>query len=241
METKGLQVTGRKQPKLPRDDHGYEERIRRANRRTNKALRDPLAQDASILKMGTTFHLNRRFDRATKEELGAELSIGVVDEDRLAVMAMLLRPFTLEQESIYHIDVAKGLRRFADTDDNRTMVDQLGVLWGMCSKSRMTAHVYGPDREELIPGGAGSAAIADRVLYSEMVHADDASDLLEHIPEEWRQWTLATLIGDWAAMAAHQQYVMYCVRPDLVPELTSWAGDGLTIFRRFGLETKKFT
>lgn len=230
---------GRSQAKLPRDDQGYDERIRRADERTGKALSSSLAQRPAVVKMGTTLRLDFILDHSTQERSG-ELSIELVDNEALAILATKLRPFVLERESIYYRGLIKGLRRFADTDQNKIQVEQLLELWDMCSRSRMTARVSSAKKGQLIPGGAGGYEIADRVLYSQIVHADDASDILEHISEEWQQWTLATLVGDWAATVAHQQYVMHCVRPDLVPELTKWAGDYLTIFRRFGLETKQF-
>lgn len=234
-------MTKRTQPKLARDREGYEERIRRANTRTKNALQATLAQNGAVVKMGTTLRLDQRFDPESPEEAQMELSIGLVDREKLAYLATQLRPFVLAKEAIYYVDLVEGLRLFAGTESDRVMVEQLNTLWEKCSNSRMTVHVSNPREGQLIPGGAGSARIADRVLYSQVVHADDASDILDHMPDEWQQWSLSTLVGDWAAIAAHQQYVMHCVRPDLVPELTNWAGDYLTIFHRFGLDVKRMT
>lgn len=230
-------MAGRAQPKVARDDAGYEDRIRRADARTVAALETSLAQDKSVLEMGMNLNVNLRFNRTTGEQLSPEIAVDLVDMERLGYLAAMLRPFQLSSEAIYFGDVIKGLRRFADTETKRLMVEQLPRLWEVCRRDRLTTFVAHREHGELIPGGVGDATVADRVLYSQVVHADDATDILRHISTEWQQWSLAGLVGDWTAMAAHQQYVARLVRPDLIPELTNWAGDARTIFRRFGFET----
>jgi hypothetical protein len=68
--------------------------------------------------------------------------------------------------------------------------------------------------QDLLPGGAPDAQIADRVLYSQLVHAEDASELLDHVQAPLQQWALAGMVGDWVAIIAHQQDVLQLVRPD---------------------------
>lgn len=229
-------MAGRGQPKLACDDEGFEERIRRADARTVAALKTSLAQDESVLKMGTNLNVNLRFNRATGEQLSPEIVLDLVDKERLGYLAAMLRPFQLSSEAIYFGDVIEGLRRFAGTESKRRLVAQLPRLWEVCRRDRLRTFVAHRKHGELIPGGVGDATVADRVLYSQVVHADDAADILRHISTEWQQWSLAGLVGDWTAMAAHQQYVAHLVRPDLIAELTSWAGDARTIFQRFGFE-----
>lgn len=234
-------MSGRSQPRLANDEAGHEERIRRANQRTVEALQATLAQDADVLKMGRSLRLNPVARPAPGELTPFEIVLDLVDSERLGFLAIKLRPFHLEKEEIHYPKLVKSLRHFADTDGKRTMVDQIPGLWEMCGKDSMTTFVAKVGEGELIPGGVGNTTVADRVLYSQLAHADDASELLSLIPQEWQRWSLATLVGDWTAMAAHQQYVMRLVRPDLVSELTEWAGDGRSIFERFGSTVQEFT
>lgn len=220
--------------KLPRDDAGYEQRIIRSNARIQQALETSLAQDSQVISMGTQIHLSLRIDSKTGKQLNSEIRLDEISPERLAYLAIKLRPFLLESEDIYYQDTIKALRRFAKNDQQMRFVEQLKPLWEACSRSRMFTFVANARGEELIPGGAGDAHIGDRVLYSQLIHADDESELLDHIGADWQQWSLAALVGDWTAMVAHQQHVMRLIRPDLIPERTAWAGNALTIFKRFG-------
>lgn len=157
------------------------------------------------------------------------------DADALTVLAVRARVFTLKTEQIQFEKVHASLRRFAEGGPWQRMVDQLVRLREDCGRPRL--YFYAADLEtgdELIRDGTDSQAIGDRFLYSQIVHADDESDLLGHIDTDMQLWSLAGLVGDWVALIAHQEWLIHKVRPDLCPQPTGWAGDQKTIFRRLG-------
>lgn len=229
----------RRQPKSEPTDVEYEERIRQANVRTVALLGTVLAQDASILTMGTGFNMAAEFSRSTGENLGVQVSYPSFDQERLGYLATLLRPFGLKQDPIHYVKVVESLAKFAPAGLEQETVGQLSPLWEMCQHNRLSFFSASAKEGELIPGGVGDAKIADRVLYSQLVHADDASEPLDHVPPEIQQWALASIVGNWTAMASHQQGVAHLVRPDLVPEITAWAGTPNTIFKRLGIDARR--
>lgn len=228
----------RRQPKSEPTDVEYEERIRQANVRTVALLGTVLAQDASILTMGTALNTTFQFSLATGENLGVEVSVPTIDRESLGYLATQIRPFQLEQEPINYEKVVEGLVRFAAPGLGQEIVGQLSPLWKLCARDRLSVFSASTEDGEQIPGGVGDTRVADRVLYSQIVHADDASELLDHVPLALQQWSLASFVGNWTAMLAHQQVVAHFVRPDLVPEVTAWAGDSSTIFKRLGVEAR---
>jgi hypothetical protein len=129
--------------------------------------------------------------------------------------------------------------RFAASYDQSSTIDGLVELWERCKKPRSYAFASQNGRE-LIPGGTNNHEIADRVIYSQIAHADDAREILDHVTTGEQQWSLEGLVGDWVAVIAYQQGVMRLVRPDLVPELTAWAGNPHTIFSRHGIDVGQF-
>ena len=228
----------RRPPKLPRNDAGYEKRIIRSNVRIQQAFETSLARDPQVITMGTQVHVSMLVNKKTDKPVDSEIRLNEIDPEKLAFLAIKLRPLLLKSEDIYYNDTIKALCRFAKNDQQKRFVEQLKPLWEGCSRSRMFTFAANAQGEELIPGGAGDAHIGDRVLYSQLIHADDESELLVHIDAQWQQWSLAALVGDWTAMVAHQQHVMHQIRPDLVPKKTAWAGNALTIFERFGYDVE---
>ncbi len=163
----------------------------------------------------------------------------ISDLESVAYAAMLARPFTLRNEAIYGPDVSTSLLRFATNDEQRTMSAQLELLWTKLPGTRMHMFASRADGIPLLPvEGVTDAVVADRVLYSQLAHADDASDLLEHISTTEQQWSLEGYVGDLLATAAHQQAVLRLVRPDLCEELSPWAGSPNTVFERMGAEMR---
>lgn len=224
----------RRPPKLPHNDVGYEKRVIRSNARIQQALETSLAQDPQVITMGTQVHVFMHVNKKKGKQVDCEIRLDEIDPEKLAFLAIKLRSFLLKSEDIYYNDTIKALCRFAKNDQQKRFIEQLKPLWKACSRSRMFTFAANAQGEELIPGGAGDAHIGDRVLYSQLIHADDESELLDHIGADWQQWSLAALVGDWTAMVAHQQHVMRLIRPDLIPKRTAWAGNALTIFKRFG-------
>jgi hypothetical protein len=155
----------------------------------------------------------------------------------LAYAATLARTFTLEQEAIYGPDVARSLIHFANSNGKRVMCENVERLWGELPLNRMKTLAaslvdgtpVGP------PDGVWDGEIGDRVLYSQLLHADDAHAVLDHIDAARQQFSLAGIVGDWLAIIAYQQAQLHLVRPDICESLTPWAGTALTIFDRLGV------
>ncbi|MBF4554364.1 hypothetical protein [Corynebacterium suicordis] len=159
-----------------------------------------------------------------------------MDQEKVEHLAALLRPLQLKREAIYYDKITEALLQFAHTDNQRTLVQQIPQLWKVASQGRMFMQVFKRDLSGVLLDSTSDVEIADRVLYSDIVHDDDAATMLDHVSSEQQAWALAGTVGHWIALAAHQQYLAHLIRPDLVPELTSWAGDPYTIARRLGIE-----
>lgn len=159
------------------------------------------------------------------------------DRHSLELTAVYARPFTLKQEAIYGPDVASSLLHFAALDDQQRAVEQLKHLWNEQPFNRVQFFAQKADGTPLLPeGGAWNGQIGDRVLYSKLVHADDAREILSQVDDGHQLWSLASVVGDWLAIIAHQQAILQWVRPDICPELTAWAGSSTTIFDRLGVK-----
>ena len=214
----------RRQPQLADSADGHGERLRRVLRRTDEIFRDsPLARDSHASTMGTQIDFIHVGDNSFR------VYRPIPDRVQLCHLAMLLRVFVLQKEQVYYKHVSNSLQWFAKSGIDRKMSDQLVAMWQHVSTShRMTILKEGVTATDI--------EIADRVLYSRVAHADDASDLLDHIDEETQWWSLTALVGDWLALAAHQQVLIQRVRPDLCPELARWSGSPTTIFTRIGAD-----
>ena len=222
----------RSQPELSNDAHGHEERLRRAQERSVKVLSCKAAQAEDATTMGMKLEV----DLVMPTGLAREIRMPAPDAEELAVAAMLARPFTLAREAIYGPDVSRSLVEFATTDEQRLMCEQVGRMWRSLPRSRMTLFAAKVDGTPILPeGGVDDGKVADRVIYSQLVHADDASDLLDHIDTAQQQWSLAGLVGDWLAVVAHQQALLHWVRPDLCERVTAWPGTPQAVFDRWGV------
>lgn len=224
----------RKQPDLPGTDEGHSERLRRAVKRSQSVLNTRLAQDPIAPSLGTVWYLATQKDLKTGAPVGIELRRNKVDRAQLDQAAALTRVFTLPGESIYGPKVVRAIARFAVTDQQKFHADQLQRMWEEQPFSRTYAMPSVDGSQVAPPGGISDSAIADRVLYSEIVHADEASAVLEHISDDEREWSLSCLVGDRLALVSHQEWLISSVRPDICPSPTTWAGDHITIIRRLG-------
>lgn len=225
---------GRSQTALADDDAGHEERLRRGQKRTEQVFEAPLALNPGVTTMGTSVQLRL----AAADGQVASLEMPAPDRAELGYLAMMARPFTLEREQIHFRRLVTSLMRFAASDFQRTMSDQVLRLWDTVPAARLYMHAATAG-EELIQGGTTDRQVADRVLYSQLVHADDAESLLGHIDSQTQLWSLAGMVGDWVAIIAHQQLVLFTIRPDLCPVLVEWPGTPRTVFERFGAPVKE--
>jgi hypothetical protein len=225
----------RKQPGLEDTDEGHSERLRRAVERSRAVLTDTLAQDPTAPEIGMKFHVSMQQDRANGQTSVVGVRYELADPSSVAIAAIRARPFTLKSEEIQGTKVAGSIDRFAKSHGQHAMAEQLGRMWAEQPFTRMKTLAAVGGHEVTPRGGVSDGTIADRVLYSQFVHADDASEVLEHIDEDQQLWSLAGMVGDWLALVSHQEYLISAVRPDLCSELTAWAGDGQTIFKRLGV------
>lgn len=209
-------------------------RLRHALKRSDAVLSTRLAQDPLAPELGTLWHLTMQKTTTTGAMEVVALRRETVDRLLLEQAATYARVFTLKKEPIYGPKVARAITHFAVTEQQKLLSEQLGRMWEEQPFARTYMMKSNGGTPLTPPGGISDSIIGDRVLYSEIVHADEASSTLEHVSEEDREWALSGLVGDWVALVAHQQWLISSVRPDLCPAPTPWAGDHKTIFRRLG-------
>lgn len=226
---------GRQPAKLPHSKEGHSQRLRRVQDRSEKVLKSPLAQRAQALWMGAQFRILGIGTAQVRQEFSS------VDWCELAYTGAVARPFTLRTEDIYYADVAAGLTYFAVSEEQRVMCTQVSRMWKELPGKRMKTFAQTRSGVPLLPpGGVWDGEVGHRVLYSQVVHADDAQAVLGHIDSEQQAWSLAGLVGDWVAIVAHQQALLHWVRPDLCSHVTSWAGTPDWVFTREGLKPEPF-
>lgn len=230
----GMRVSRKKPPPLPDNDEGHTERLRRAVDRSRRVLGTKLAQYAIAPKLGTEIHLSIQLNARTSAQWISNVRRDHVDRALLDQAAALTRVFTLDKEEINGCKVAESILRFASSSDLRRYATQLGEMWKAQPFTRTFMMKELGGRQVTPPGGISDSIIGDRVLYSDLVHADDSSDVLEHVSDEEKAWSLSGLVGDRMALIAHQEWLISCVRPDICEAPTPWAGDHTTIFRRLG-------
>lgn len=224
----------RKPTDLPDTDEGQSERLRRALRRSQRVLNTELAQDPIAPEMGMLWHLTFHLDPETRTARPSALRRDIVDRALLDQAATLTRVFTLSQEAIHGPKVARAISQFATTQHLKQLADQLRRMWEDEPFTRTYTMMSIGGSSVTPEGGISDSSIGDRVLYSDLVHADDASAVLEHVSDDDQEWALTSLVGDRVALIAHQEWLIHSVRPDLCPSPTAWAGDHITIFRRLG-------
>lgn len=230
-----------KKSKFPASDEGHTDRLRLAAKWCKKVLSTSLAQDPLATDLGMKFHFTIQENLKTGEATVVGMRRDTVDRALLDQAAILSRIFTLRKDGIHGTEVARSIAHYASTDHQKFMASQIERMWEAqpFTRTYMMKSVDGTSVTP--PGGIADGTIADRVLYSELAHAEDASEVLEHISDEDQERSLSGLVGDWFALISHQEALMCSVRPDLCPTPTAWAGDQSTIFRRLGVDPKSGT
>ena len=159
----------------------------------------------------------------------------VPDPEDLMPAMMWARPFLLKSESIYWEEVVGSLRGLAGKSPASVEVEQVAHIWSRQPFKRVYYLKSTESGENILPeGGVDGGYVAERLLYSQFVHADDASDILDHIDDHAQIWNLAGMVADWIATLSYQERVIQMVAPEVVPKLTVWAGNQMTIFERMG-------
>ena len=227
---------------ISRGADGDKRRIELAAKRCRSVLSSTLAQDPRCLKMGMrlTFSIvpdegSKKFDIILTEDLN------LPDFDAMDAAMIKFRPFTLKQENIYWERVLESLRRGTEDKKLRENIDQLQWFFQNVPFERfhiMAANIE--TGEDILPLGVTNAVIGTRYLYSEVAHADDDEALLGNIDKPSQASSYACLVGDWIALAATLESVIHNIYPELCPELTSWAGDPMSInIRQFGEQKRR--
>lgn len=170
---------------------------------------------------------------ATGEASAPEVHRVLPDWDSLVLGAVYARPFTLKGDPLHGESVANALVHFADPGIQRDAALQIVRMWKDMPFERVQ---YGRQREGDVAAEWTSGGVLGRkLLYSEIVHADDEYAFLERFRQDDQRWALASIVGDWLAVISHQEAWMHVIRPDLCPEVTPWAGNSQTIFHRLGI------
>lgn len=225
----------RQQPKPPNTAEGHEERLRRVVELTQRVLQCDMAQDPSSPTMGMMLYATMQLDRRTGERSLVGLRKGSTGRSALELAAVYARPFTLAREAVYGPAVAESISHFATIPEQQHAAAQIGDMWTKQPFPRAYLSKTVGGVAVTPKGGVDTGTVADRVLYSRLVHADDASAVLKHVTDEDQMWSLAGLVGDWLALISHQEAFISWVRPDICPKTTTWAGNQTTIFKRLGI------
>lgn len=217
------------------DPEGWRGRLRLAAEWTQKVLNTSLARDERIESLGMQIGANFEYHPESGPRfLGLQLK-DVPEPEDLAPAIMWARPFVLTTESIYWKEVVGSLRGLAEESPARVEVEQVAHIWSRQPIKRVFYHKTTESGENILPeGGVDGGYVAERLLYSQFVHADDASNILDHVDDHAQMWNLAGMVADWIATLSYQERVIQMVAPEVVPELTVWAGNQMTIFERLG-------
>ncbi|WP_417288496.1 hypothetical protein [Corynebacterium variabile] len=227
----------RKPPDLPDTDDGHRTRVERALERCRLVLSLEFAQSEGAVTAGLPEFKVEIVPGAD----GAAPHVSMVNRtdtrvSRSVVMdtAGTARVFLLSQEEVHYKKLIKSLRRFAKTEIQFAAVEQLERLWLNSRSNRYRIEVIDPNGVTQFPeDGAWDGDIADRVVYSQFAHADDASNILDHVGDVEQLQAVTTLAGDLVAIVAFQEAVILQIFPELGSELTHWQGDPNAIQRRF--------
>ncbi|QCR53849.1 hypothetical protein C1N80_09870 [Brachybacterium sp. SGAir0954] len=226
----------RQQPTQLETDDDHAMRLRRAVERSRIALTCSLAQSPSAPALGTRLHVTFSRSEETGEFLPSGIRHDQVDREQLEVAATRARVFTLWKDGLHGTEVAKSIAHFATDPDHVQMCETLTGWWRAGRFNRATVMASQDGRALTPPGGVGSAMVARSVLYSELWHADDVSEVLNGVDSEFQLWSVAGLVGDWLAVISYQESLIMSVRPDLCASLTLWGGTPTTILRRLDVK-----
>lgn len=222
---------------IPKGAEGDIRRIELAVKRCRKVLSSNLAQDSRCIKMGMELTVSIvATEDSEKFNIIFPSNLNLPDLDAIHVAMMQFRPFVLKQENVYWERVLDSLRKATRDKKLRKDIDLLQYFFKTVPFKRfqfMSANIE--TGEDILPPGVTNAVVGTRYLYSEVAHADDDEELLGNIDKPGQLLSYACLVGDWIALAATLESVIHNIYPKLCPELTSWAGDPMSInIRQFG-------
>ena len=221
--------------KFADDPDGWRGRLGLATEWIRKVLGTNLARDPRVERLGMQIGATILYDpEGGPRVAGMDLKDVPESEDLLPAIAWA-RPFLLKTEPIYWVNVVSSLRGLAGDSPARVEVEQVADLWSRQPFKRVVYLKATESGENILPkDGVDGGFVAERLLYSQFLHADDASDILDHIDDQAQLWNLAGMVADWIATLSYMERVIQMVAPEVASELTVWAGDQMTIFERMG-------
>lgn len=224
---------------IPRGSEGDKRRIELAATRCKRVLTSTVAQDERCIRMGMQMKINMIPNEETgTNSIDLNFGSGLMDEELMEIALTRARPFMLGSENIYYVRVLESLRRGTQDKHLLEQCDNLQYAFEQVPFNRMQFFVADTETHtKLIPDGVTNAVVADRYNYSELAHADDAEDVLKHIKQPMKLFSLASSVADHIAVLAALESLIHRIFPDVCPELTSWAGSPETVnLRRWGKE-----
>lgn len=219
----------------------YRKRIERAIKVTSLVLNSEFAQTEGASEAGVP-KITLKFEKKRGEPDWTQASVARTDPPArraalVEVMAMA-RIFVLQTDGLHWQGLCKALDHFCDDDRLRVGLGDLRKMWEDQPFKRYRTEIFDKSGESNFPSeGVWDGKIGDRVLYSQLVHANEASDILDEIDDTVQMQAATTLAGDWTAIIAFQEMLISRICPDLCEQLTEWDGHPFTIFERLGVET----
>lgn len=224
-------------PSIPKGESGDQQRLTKATQRCKAVLGSTAAQDPLCVRMGMSIKSAIQINLKTGEKSWAPMDFTseLPPRDALDAAMIQARPFMLEKEGIYWKYVISALERRTNNEEHLAYCDILRNLFSSVPFKRMeffAANVK--TKEKLLPQGVTNAVVGDRFAYSQVAHADDASDILDNIREPEQIWSYAGMVGDWIALISALETLIHLVCPEVCPQVTEWAGDPQSINLRSG-------
>lgn len=226
-----------KMRKFADDPDGWRGRLEVAAERSRRALSTSLARDPRVENMGMQMGLDLKYDPDHGIRVIGMTHKDIPELDDLTAPITWARPFLLKKEAVYWENIVDALRKLSDGSAAAIEVEQVGQIWSKHPFKRVSYLKSTESGENILPeGGVDGGLVANRLLYSEIVHTDDSSEILDHIDNGAQMWNLAGMVADWLATLSYQERVIHMVAPEVIPKMTEWAGNQKTIFDRMGVE-----
>lgn len=224
-------------PPIPKGEAGDHQRLLDATKRCRATLRSTVAQDPLCPRMGMSIKSALQINLKTGETSWApfDFTSGLPPRDSLDAAMIKARPFMLKNEGIYYKHVISALERRTTNEEYLVACRMLRHLFPSAPFKRVEFFAANiSSKRELLPPGVTNAVVGDRFVYSQVAHADDASNILDNIREPEQVWSYAAMVGDWIALISALETLIHLVCPEICPQVTKWAGDSQSINLRSG-------
>lgn len=185
-------------------------------RRAARIFDSGFAKRPDALALGTQIKV-----RITEGWPGAQMSFGdLPDEETIAHVVVLLRPFTLAKDTLAHSKVRAALRSFPGAADPRIAahLDNLDKDWRGYPAARWQIMAGNQVTGEMTLKPIWDSEIARKWLYSDLVHADDEADILDALGDPEIRQAGCAMARDGLILVANTWWLAHQLRPDLAPE-----------------------